>query len=56
MKEIKIDGENVQDAIERGLDRIGLRREQVEVEIIQEGKKGLFGFGAKAATVKPRRK
>lgn len=41
----------VDKAISKGLDQLELSSEEVTIEIISEGKKGLFGFGAKEAVV-----
>jgi spoIIIJ-associated protein len=56
MREIKIEAETTKLAIEKGLEKLGLTREQVEVEIIQEEKKGVFGIGSKNACVVIREK
>lgn len=52
MKEIETEGKTVNEAVESALERLGLRREQVEVQIIQEGSSGILGFGIKPARVK----
>jgi spoIIIJ-associated protein len=51
MKEIKVEAKTIQDAVEKGLTEIGLRRDQVEVVVVSEGSKGILGFGAKKACV-----
>ena len=56
MKELKIEGDSVQNAIERGLKEMNLRRDQVEVVVLSEPTKGLFGFGSKPAEVVIREK
>ncbi len=45
-------GKNVEAAIEAGLAALGLRRDQVEVEIIHPGSRGLLGIGAEDARVR----
>jgi spoIIIJ-associated protein len=45
-------GRTVQDAIANGLAMLDVRREQVEIEIITEGSRGVLGFGAENAQVK----
>jgi spoIIIJ-associated protein len=46
------EGKTVEDAIEKGLARLGLARDQVEVEVLEEGAKGVFGLvGVKQAKV-----
>jgi len=42
----------IEEAIEEGLDELGLPREAVEVEILDEGNKGLFGLGSRQARVR----
>jgi len=49
MKEIKVEGKNIADALEKGLKKLLLRRDQVEVEVLNEGKKGILGIGGKKA-------
>ena len=48
---IKVSDVSVEKAIKKGLRQLGLSQDQVFVEIISEGKKGLFGFGQKNAEV-----
>jgi spoIIIJ-associated protein len=50
-KVIEKTGKSVQDAINSALEEFGVEREDVEVEIIDEGSKGLFGIGSKLAKV-----
>ncbi len=45
-------GEDVEQAVAAGLDALGLTREQVEVEILDEGSRGILGFGGRAAQVR----
>lgn len=56
MKEIKAEAKTIQDAVEKGLIEMGLRRDQVEVVVIHEGSKGILGIGAKKACVMLREK
>ncbi len=44
-------GTTIQKAIDQGLQSLGVARDAVSVDVIQEGKKGLFGLGKKAAIV-----
>lgn len=44
-------GETVEDAIERGLNRLNVKRENVHIHIEQKEKKGFLGFGNKRARV-----
>ena len=52
-KELEITGKNIEDAIEKGLKELNCERENVEIKILDEGTKGLFGLmGAKPARVR----
>lgn len=42
----------VEEAIEKGLEQLGVEREAVEVEVLDEGKRNLFRFASKQAHVK----
>jgi spoIIIJ-associated protein len=50
-KVITSSGKTVQDAITQGLQQLNLSEDQVEIEIIKEGSRGIFGFGAEDAVV-----
>lgn len=41
----------IEEAIENGLDELGVPRDAVDVEILDEGNKGLFGLGSRQARV-----
>lgn len=56
MKEIVMEGKSVTIAVEQGLAQIGLRRDQVEVEVLSEGTAGFLGIGSKPAQVQLREK
>jgi spoIIIJ-associated protein len=43
---------SIEEAIEHGLNELGLQREDVEIEILDEGSRGLFGLGARQARVR----
>jgi spoIIIJ-associated protein len=45
-------GATVNEAISLALQKLGKTRDQVEVEVLQEGKKGFLGFGARDAVVR----
>ena len=53
---ITIEAKEVSDAITKGLKKLRLRRDQVEVSILQHPKKGFLGIGAKTAIVELRPK
>jgi len=50
-KTIEATGKTVQDAINSALRELGAERDDVEVNVIEEGSKGLFGIGSKLARV-----
>lgn len=52
MKQITQLGATVEEAISIALQQLSTTREQVEVEVLQEAKKGFFGFGARKAEVR----
>ncbi|MBN1661230.1 MAG: protein jag [Anaerolineae bacterium] len=45
-------GKTVEDAITNGLRMLGARRDQVDVDVITEGSRGVLGFGAENAQVR----
>ena len=45
-------GKNVEEAIENGLVDLGLERHEVTVEVLAEGRGGLFGIGGEPARVR----
>jgi len=42
----------VEKAVDKGLDQLGLSRDQVQIEILDEGGSGLFGIGERQARVR----
>lgn len=42
----------IEEAIEKGLNDLGLPKEAVDVEVLDEGSRGLFGIGARQARVR----
>ncbi|MCA9925637.1 MAG: protein jag [Anaerolineales bacterium] len=53
-QEIEARGQNVEQAIKSGLARLGLQRDDVVVEVIDEGSRGLLGIGSRDAVVRIR--
>lgn len=51
MKQITQIGATTQEAISLALQKLGKTLEQVDVKVLQEAKKGFFGFGARQAKV-----
>jgi spoIIIJ-associated protein len=49
---LDVSAKTVEEAIEQGLAQAGLTRDQVEIEIIKEGKRGVFGIGAEEAQIR----
>ncbi len=52
MEDIESEGKTVAEAVDSALKKLGLRRDQVEVQIIQEAAAGFMGLGAKPARVR----
>jgi spoIIIJ-associated protein len=52
MQPIETEGKTVKDAIDAALRECGLRRDQVEITVIQESSGGFMGIGAKPAKVR----
>jgi spoIIIJ-associated protein len=53
---IDVNAKTVDEAIELGLAQLGLTRAQVDIEVINEGKRGVFGLGSEEAHVRLRPK
>lgn len=49
---IEVAGQDVEAAIKSGLTRLGLTRDAVDVEVLDKGRQGMFGLGARAARVR----
>ena len=49
---LEIIAPTIEEAIEKGLKEFGVSRERVEVEVLDEGGKGLFGLGNRQARVR----
>ncbi|CDQ37856.1 MULTISPECIES: RNA-binding cell elongation regulator Jag/EloR [Virgibacillus] len=55
MREITASGQTVEEAVQSALEQLNTTRDQVEIDVIDEGKKGLLGlFGSKRAFVRVR--
>lgn len=52
MKQITQIGATVEEAVSLALQKLDIPREQVDVEVLQEGKKGFLGFGSRPAEVR----
>lgn len=53
-REVEARGANVEAAIEKGLARLGVGRNDVIVEVLDEGSRGLLGLGSRDAVVRLR--
>ena len=51
-KVIEATGKTVDEAIENGLEDLGLDRHEVTIEVLKQGRPGLFGIGGEAARVR----
>jgi spoIIIJ-associated protein len=49
---IQVSGTTVEEAIEKGLARLGLARDRVTVQVVDHGSRGLLGLGARDAVVR----
>jgi spoIIIJ-associated protein len=49
---VEVSGKTVDEAIDDALQELGLKRQQVEIEILTAGKPGLFGIGGEQARVR----
>ncbi|HID53869.1 MAG TPA: hypothetical protein EYP41_17760, partial [Anaerolineae bacterium] len=50
-REIEVRGDDVDQAVANGLAQLGLSRDEVEIEVLDEGSRGLLGLGAREAVV-----
>jgi spoIIIJ-associated protein len=51
-KSVDVSGKSVEEAIAHGLAELGKTRDEVEIEVLSEGSRGLFGLGAEEAKVR----
>ena len=49
---IEIIAPSIDEAIEKGLDELGLNQESVEIEVLDEGTRGLFGLGSRQTRIR----
>jgi spoIIIJ-associated protein len=54
VREVEVRGQDVEDAIETGLQELGVERSEVTVEVVDEGARGLLGIGSREAVVRVR--
>ncbi len=51
-KAIEVTAKSVDEAVEQALSQLGLRRDQVEIEIVKQGSRGLLGLLSEPAVVR----
>jgi len=57
MKEIEVEAGSAKEAIKVALKKLGVKKDEVEIKILEEETKGLFGMkGSKGARVKVKMK
>jgi len=52
MESLEVSAKTIEEAIERGLQQLGLTREQVETVVLNKGRSGFLGMGAEEAVVR----
>lgn len=52
MESLEVSAKTVDEAIERGLQQLGLTRDQVETAVLNKGRSGFLGMGAEEAVVR----
>ncbi len=50
--QVEASGRTVEEAVARALEELGVEREDVEVEVLDPGSRGMLGFGARDARVR----
>ena len=52
MRSVETDGGSIDEAIEKALEALRVKRDQVEVEILENSARGLLGFGSRKARIR----
>ncbi len=52
MESIEASGKTIEEAVQQALTRLGKRRDEVEITVLQEATRGAFGLGSKDARVR----
>lgn len=52
MDYVETEGDTIDQAIDNALVRLGVERDRISIEILSEGKRGIFGFGTQKARVR----
>lgn len=56
LSKVKVQAKTVSEAIKKGLKELHMRRDQVDVKVLEQPKKGFLGIGAKPAVVEVEKK
>jgi hypothetical protein len=51
MKEVEKSAKTVEEAIQLALEELGTSREEIEVDVLSEGRSGILGVGAEEARI-----
>ena len=49
---VETEGDTIDQAIQNALKQLGVERDKITVEVLAEGKRGIFGFGAQKARIR----
>ncbi|HJU63645.1 MAG TPA: Jag N-terminal domain-containing protein, partial [Candidatus Binatia bacterium] len=52
MDYVETEGDSIDKAIENALKQLGVERDEITVEVLSEGKKGILGFGSQKARIR----
>jgi len=52
MEELEVSGKTVEEAVETALDELGLSESEVKIEVLQEGKRSILGWGGEEALIR----
>jgi spoIIIJ-associated protein len=52
MESLEIGGKTVEEAVQKALAELGVGRDEVDIEVVREGKSGILGIGAEEALVR----
>lgn len=54
MKYLEVSAKSIEEAIQLALEKLGLSRDEIEVNIVKESKRSILGFGGEEATIRVR--
>src|SRR5438093_13573765 len=52
--DLEFEGRSIEEAVERALEELGRKRGQIEYDVLEDGKKGFLGIGARMARIRVR--